>query len=182
MDQRERAIAEDRAGQQVILAAERAETAKRIKKTREVSVQISKDIEASERPVHFDHFRHFSDLFESGTIVEDLSSYKSTDVHVWKVDELLKGGKVRKGTGQATLSSFCAVNGIGEHACLDVRPRQAVIDMIGEKMMLCDQYVINFEVVVRDNGTALVTAHYNLISGSRWLALIHSDTVPGIGR
>lgn len=182
MNQRERAIAEDKAGQQVILAAERAQTAKRIKKAREVSAQIFKDIESSGRPIHFPHFRHFSDLFESATVVEDLSGHRSTDVHVWKVGELLKGGKVRKGTGRASLSSFCSVSGVGEHACLDVRPRQAVTDMIGEKMMLGDQYVINLEIIVREGGTALVTAHYNLISGSRWLAIIHADTIPGVGR
>jgi hypothetical protein len=184
MNHREQAVAEDRSGQQVALAAHRAEFAKRIKKARRVEADILRGVSSDDEhhPILFKHYRTFSDLFETATVVEDLWYYKSTDVHTWPLDEHLPGGRVRKGAGQATLNSFCSVRGAHNTVFLDVRPRKAVVDMIGERMMLSDQYRINFGIVCREGGSALVTAHYNLISGSRWLALIHADTIPGIGR
>lgn len=150
--------------------------------TEREALQGVEHAEALGHSVLFPSYRAFSDLFESATVVTDFSSYKSSDVKTWKVDEFLRGGRVREGIGRAKLSSYCAVRGSKDHVGLDVRPSQAVIDMIGEKMMLGDQYVINFEIIVRKGGTALVTAHYNMISGSRWLAIVHADTIPGVGR
>ncbi len=183
MNQRQRAIAEDRAGQEVNLAVERAEFARRIKKARKTETAILDGVRSADcqgRPIIFQAYRTFSTLFESATLLDTLSGYKSTAVHTWKVDEQLNDGRVRSGTGDAVLDSFCSVSGVKGHLWFDVRPRKAVIDAIGSRMMLCDRYRINFEVVVRNDDTALVTAKYNLISGSRWLALIHSDTIPGL--
>lgn len=181
MNQNQRAIAEDKAGQEVSLAAHRAQFAKRIRKARRVEADIVQSLAACDQhhPILFKTYRTFSTLFESSTPVEDYSRDAPTVVHTWKVDELLPSGKVRRGAGRAELSSFCTVSDGGNRYSLNVVPRKAVIDMIGENMMLGDQYRIAFEVIVRVGGSALVTAHYNLISGSRWLAIVHSDTVPG---
>lgn len=41
---------------------------------------------------------------------------------------------------------------------------------------------IYFELIRRDDGTALVTAQYNVIIGSRWLAVIDAATIPAFDK
>jgi hypothetical protein len=172
MNQRDRAIAEDLAGQQVVTAASRAAHMKRVDRARKTEVEIQRGIASAAkdgRGIVFTAYRTLSSLFEVATEVEDLSRYKPTVVHKWPLD-----------TGWAELSSFCTVGGAKvDRGCLDVRPRKAVVDAIGERVILSDGYTFHFEVVVRGDGTALVLVKYDRIIGSRWLAIIHAETVPG---
>jgi hypothetical protein len=172
MRQRERAISEDLAGQDVVAAAERGARMRRIDRARKTEVEIQRGIASAAkdgRGIVFTAYRTLSDLFETSVQIEDLSGYKSTVVHKWPLD-----------TGWAELSSFCTISGADVlRSCLDVRPRKAVIDAIGERMIMSDGYSFHFEVVARGDGTALVLAKYNQIIGSRWLAIIHAETVPG---
>ncbi len=172
MNQRERAIAEDAAGQQVVTAASRAAHMKRVDRARKTEVEILAGIRHAEedgRRVAFTAYRTLSCLFEEMSVVEDLSGYKSKVVHRWPLD-----------TGYAELSSFCSVSGAKvDRTCLDVKPRKAVIYAIGESMIMSDGYTFHFEVVARGDGTALVLAKYDQIIGSRWLAIVHAETVPG---
>lgn len=150
----------------------------------EIEKQIRDEIRAAKKmkcPVLFPGITDFNKLFASAVVVRPGESIKSRDVHTWKVNELLPGGKVRKGTGRADLDSFCAVYcSTGDYAHLHVVPHPEIIQAIGTNMMLSDQYRINFQINVRDPsaGTALVTAHYNMICGSRWFAIIDASTIP----
>lgn len=128
------------------------------------------------QPVAFPEARVWRDVFESETIITSLQGYKSKHVKEWKCDELLRHGGVSKGTGRAYLMSF--TSGYSGNTWFDTVPTQKTIDYIGFKMLLCDQYRINILYTVRDNGTALIYAQYNQISGSRWLAIIDASTIP----
>ncbi len=171
--QQRRAIAEDLAGQQVIMAASRAEHAKRVDRARKTEVEILDGIASAARDgrnIVFTAYRTLSSLFEEMTEIESLSNYKSKVVHAWPLD-----------TGRAELSSFCAVSGVNtDRVFLDVRPRKAVVDAIGERVILSDGYTFHFEVVVRGDGTALVLVKCDQIIASRWLAIVHAETIPGL--
>jgi hypothetical protein len=45
-------------------------------------------------------------------------------------------------------------------------------------MMMQPNYRANFEIIMRGNGTALVTCKYDRILGDRWFAIIDAATVP----
>lgn len=127
----------------------------------------------------FPEIKSFSEMFESATLIKSLDGYESTNVHTFQVDEILRSGRIRKGTGRAHISSFCVVT-VPNPRHLDVVPNEKIVEAIRAHMLLCDQYVINFHITVRDDGTALVTAKYNMILGSRWFALIDANTIPNI--
>lgn len=127
--------------------------------------------------IAFPEARVWRDVIVSETVVTDLRNYKSKHVKEWACDEFLRNGRIRKGTGRAYLESFMT----GHHArrgSFDIVPTQQTIDYIAFKMMLSDQYRINLLYTVRDNGTALIYAQYNQISGSRWIAIIDASTIP----
>lgn len=130
----------------------------------------------------FPDARKFEDIFQSATPVRPGESFRSSIVHTWTVDELFWDGKVRKDTGRAELDSFCSVWCSPEQSYnhLSIVPKPEIIQMIGSQMLLCDQYRINFQINIRDEkkGTALVSAHYNMICGSRWFAIIDASTIP----
>ena len=75
------------------------------------------------------------------------------------------------------LSSFCAVDGRPGYQCLQVKPKQEVIDWISDNMLRISDH-LSFRVVIREGGEALVVVSHSCIIGSRWLALIDADSVP----
>jgi hypothetical protein len=64
--------------------------------------------------------------------------------------------------------------------CFSGRPTQQVIDYICDAMLKIDYDTIRFEIVVRDDGSALVSANYDHILGSLWLAFIDVDELPPV--
>lgn len=128
--------------------------------------------------VLFPNYTKFSDLFDDYKVIEDLGQYKSRSVHTIVVDELLNYGKVRPSMGRASINSFCSVRGRTQSASLDVVPNADVIAAVCKNMFLGDQYVINFNITIRSDKVALVSAHYNMITGSRWFAFITTDSIP----
>lgn len=129
--------------------------------------------------------RKFEEIFATHTVIPELGSYKSKAAHTWKVLELLPDGKSRPNSGIAELSSFCpcdlaqSVHTERGWKYFDITATPQTIKTIFDNMLLVDQYVINIGISERDDGTALVFANYNMISGSRWLAIIDSSTIPG---
>lgn len=144
---------------------------------------IASNVARSAKPVAMPAVRSFSELFESASPVGDLIGYRSRTVKEWRVDAAGRNGTVRRGAGRATVSSFCPVTsvGSGRRSHLDVVPRPELIGFVGENMLLADGYSVSFEVTVYEDGTALVSARYNAISGCRWVAFVDADTVPGVG-
>ncbi len=63
---------------------------------------------------------------------------------------------------------------------LAVKPNAAVIDFVKNNMLPIVEDHIHFEIIDRGEGESLVTASYNKIIGSRWLALIKTSTVPRV--
>jgi hypothetical protein len=140
-----------------------------------------KDAKNSGKTVLLPEVRRFDEIFSDASLNED---YKSGTIHSWKVDELLPYGKINKGTGVATVQSFCGVYTLDrKYKHLRIVPNEKTIQLIEANMLLGDGYNINFQINVRDNkcawkGTALVSAHYNMICGSRWFAVIDASTIP----
>lgn len=119
----------------------------------------------------FPEVRKLSELFLRVERVEDLMRFSSRVVHTWQVND--HNGRP---AGEARLSSFCSVS--HPRPSLNVTPRPEVIEKLGRNMLLVDGYVLNFEIVVRADGTALVLCKYNCILGSRWLAIVPASEVP----
>jgi hypothetical protein len=147
--------------------------------------QIELSIKHSHQKVLMPYVRKFSDIFERSEVItsEQLShrvssKTPSTFAREWHVDELLPRGKIRKGTGRAQLLTFCSVRSASKSWNLDVFPKPEVIELVEKNMMLVDDYRINFEIIIRESGVALVCAHYNMISGSRWFGYVDGETVP----
>jgi len=131
------------------------------------------------KEVIFPETRAFGQLFHNFKLISEFKNYESRRVAEWIIDgEPLPDGRVPKGVGTAGLLSFCRVSA---NHCLDVMPWQEVIDCVPKVMLMSKDYEYNFEIIVRNNGVALVTLKYNRILGDRWLAFIDATTIPGIG-
>lgn len=149
--------------------------------------QIALSIKHSHQRVLMPEVTKFEDIFERSEIITSaqLSQLVSSKApskfsREWKVDELLPRGGTRKGTGRAQLMTFCSVRDVMRNKSwnLDVFPKPEVIELVEKHMMLGDDYRINFEIIIRDGGVALVCAHYNCISGSRWFGYVDGNTIP----
>lgn len=181
--QAQRAADEDTAGQQVITAADDAVRARHAAKARKTEREILKGIEAANsmgKPIAFPNVRTFSTLFPSVSVVKSLSGYQSKEI--WKTEEavrLLPDGR-SDNRGVCTISEYIGVDHRGHNGLrMDSIP-QTMIDWVLQNMMVTDGHTINFRVTVRDNGTSLVTAFHSLLSTSRWLAIVHASSVPGL--
>lgn len=117
----------------------------------------------------FPEAREFSDIFKGYKVITDLATYKDRVFHQWKDND-----------GYCSLMAFCRVHGStqGPDVHLDVDPKDRVVFEIGKRMALHSNFRINFEVVVRPGGSALVVAKYDQILGDRWIAIIDSSTIP----
>jgi len=122
----------------------------------------------------------FRDLVYDVREIEDLSNYRSTAAHAFDVEDPYSRAK-RKKRGRAELSSFCSVSGGGERRHFDLKPHGRLVELVKENMMLLPDYTINLEVHIYEDGLALVSAHYNQIIGSRWIALVDAGTVRAEG-
>lgn len=65
---------------------------------------------------------------------------------------------------------FCNVSGGGKSFL--VQPSAEVVKVVTNALKIVFDENIYFTIVIRDNGTALITAQYNLIIGSRWLVVL----------
>jgi hypothetical protein len=106
------------------------------------------------RPVAFPDIRTFAELFPIMTTERQAHPWDSAEVSNWI--------QVRSPDGYAH-----------GYAVLP----QWLIDWIQENMLAVPHDSIYFQVIVRDDVSALVTAQYNQIIGSRWLALIDANSV-----
>lgn len=77
--------------------------------------------------------------------------------------------------GEHAIQRYCRQS---DRPSLEVTPRKAVRAIIAELMVAIEYDCIGFEVIHRQDGTALVTANYNKIGGNLHLAVIDGKTVP----
>lgn len=124
------------------------------------------------KPLVFPDVRSFGELFEGYAPWNSTLSRRSTP-------QAFPPVKVEGAKG--SIGPYLVVSG-GEHRSMAVKPNQAVIDYIVSNMFsILSDDTIYFEIVIRDENEALVTAKYNKIIGSRWLALIDPKTIPEVG-
>lgn len=65
-----------------------------------------------------------------------------------------------------------------EHRSMSVRCADWVLSRIRERTIIIGGESMHFEIVVHDNGWALVIAQHGQICGSVWLAYIKVDSIP----
>jgi len=76
------------------------------------------------------------------------------------------------------IGAFCSVKMAGSRFSMWVRPSDFIASFIIESMLMITGDNIWFEIIGYEDGTALVVANYNVILGSRWLAVIDAATIP----
>lgn len=136
--------------------------------------------EAMGKPVVFPDIRHFVEVLGPSRPYDVSSGMRAPALEHWPAPE------AHKDDGITRLSSGCAVryasdtegDDKGEDHWLTVDPPNSVIEWVGENMLLMDRDTLNFSVVMRRGGTALILVSYNIILGSKWLAIVDARTVP----
>jgi hypothetical protein len=123
------------------------------------------------KDVLFPEARALTDIFDAATVIKDLATYKSTTAYEWALEP----------KGVCKLSSFCSVDFGDQYMGFDVKANRLVVDTVGQHMLLSDGYVLNFSIVVRENGIGLITIKYDRILGDRWVAFIDAQTIPREG-
>jgi hypothetical protein len=76
------------------------------------------------------------------------------------------------------ISSFLTVSGQTERRSYDVQARPVVLDFARTEILHTSNDQASFEVIVWDDGRALVTLQYSQIIGSHYLAIIDAKTIP----
>lgn len=139
-----------------------------------IEQEIRDQVEGAAQKVLLPQVRRLDELFERIDVVTDLHGYTSGRAKEWSFEEKDIGGRTVK--AEAWLSTFCSVRGTPFN--LDVQPTPETVKLVERTMMICGGYVINFGITVRAGGEcALVEAHYNMISGSRWFAIVDADHI-----
>lgn len=129
------------------------------------------------KDLQFPNVKSFADLFETATRYD----------HSKPLDGRLEwplvgntGPIVGRNTAGNVITSYCCVQSTPHRESMHVRPRSEVIEFIRQRMIQIDYDHIYFNVIMRSDGTALITASYNQILGSYWLALVPASTVPDL--
>ena len=119
----------------------------------------------------FPEAKSLSDLFESTEVRKPSES--SEKIKIWK------GEDPHDPQAETYLTSYCQVRRAnGGFDFLHVKPRERVVEYIDNNLIKVAYDSIHFEIVVYDDGTALVLVKYSQIIGSRWLAMVDASTVP----
>jgi hypothetical protein len=74
------------------------------------------------------------------------------------------------------LPSLTCMLADGRYRFFAVHPRRNVREVL-DSMLTISGDTIGFQLIERTDGTALVTAYYNQILGSRWLAIVDPNTL-----
>jgi len=152
-------------------------------------LRIVEEMRATRHPVQMPDARSFSDLFLAAGLYEERARPDLPPAHVWAADVLLPRGGVSLGGGRAELSSFVSVKTADprkdrtvprHYALIASSPTPALLSCIWHSMMLLDGYIISLEVVDRLDGTSMVWAHHNMISGTRLVAVVRTESVPHV--
>ncbi len=125
----------------------------------------------SHKPLAFPDAKKFSDLFEAVSPEKTLpgGSIEITDYNI-------RRGKIFK--ARIPVGPYCGVSGALGYHSLYVTPRPEVLERLQQSTIASARDSLTFKVVVRDDGTALITADNNLIIGGTWLALIPASEIP----
>jgi len=120
-------------------------------KTRAQKLELS---EIVGKPIAFPEYDSFLDLFQ--LLGEETVSR-----------EVEPGSKIR---------TWMSKRGQGKYGSLYVLPCRKVIDYLKEQNVV--ELELYFSAVDRGDNETLIIAQYDQIIGSRWLAIVRTDTVP----
>lgn len=115
-----------------------------------METQIQSEIDGASKSVELPEVRRLDELFEEIRPIEDVLDHK-----------------------RPVGFSYCGVS--PQHRSLDVKPRPELAEML-DGMML-DDLPFSYKIIIRKSGTALITAEYTQILGSRWLAIVDAAQV-----
>ena len=111
--------------------------------------KIKEEVKNAAKPVEFPEARELSDLFEVCEPIDDLAHWEPKDGF-----------------------TFCAASeGVRAMQVKPTARTQKVLDSMLQDLR------ITFMITLRGSGTALITAEYTEIIGSRWLAIIDANRV-----
>lgn len=118
--------------------------------------------------------KSFADLFTITTKDDPGVPWTFTD-HTWS--KRANRSIARKAT--IRIGPYMAVTGVGGYRSLYVRPSVDLVAHIQAYMIAAGANdAITFEAVNRDGGETLLVAKNSTIIGSRWLAIVPTDTIP----
>ena len=115
-----------------------------------METRIQSEIDGAAHPVVLPEVRRLDELFEEVRPIEDVLRHK-----------------------RPAGFSYCGVR--NPPRSLDVKPRPELAEMLDEMML--DGLPFSYRITVRESGTALITAEYTQIIGSRWLAIVDAAQV-----
>lgn len=86
----------------------------------------------------------------------------------------------QRGRSQYTcaLSPYCLVSGERIHQALNAEPTARVVEYFKAHVLAVPYDTLYFQIIIRDNGTALIAMHHNQIIGSHWLDIVPVDGLP----
>jgi len=93
-----------------------------------------------------------------------------------KIGPYDKDAKSTQRVHSMTLGPYCVVSD-GGYRSAGVHATDAVVAFCNESMIDIDRDSLYFEIVVRDDDSALVLVKHNQILGSRWLAILPATAV-----
>jgi len=118
-------------------------------------------------------WKNWRDIFASEAVVEP-GAYKRKVLHTWTRDRY--GAHDRPGS--MVLTSYASVKGHHPRTSLDVTLTPQAVETIRANTLHIDRDTISVEVIVWDDGRALVVAQHSNIIGGTWLAKIDASTIP----
>ncbi len=128
------------------------------------------------RDVAFPDAKSFADLFDSA----EPWTGKDEPVHYWEGQAYRAPAKGKKSgryyNTRIPFSRYCCIDQ-GESLAVLAKPH--VLEAVKARTVFTDERdSMYFRIILRTDGTALVTCDHNLIIGGPWLARIDASTIP----
>ena len=130
------------------------------------------------RPLLFPDARAWGDIFvEIAPWVSANGPTPAGWAHPWRMPDSSSRAK-RPPLADCPIGPFCSFRGGETYRAAYVRARPEVYEEVKRNTIHVSHDTMSFEVVIRGDGTALLTCQHGLIIGGVWLALIDANTIP----
>ena len=126
-----------------------------------------------DKELSFPDAKVFGDIFEAWEVCPNLSPDNRTpSPEGWNVP-------LNEHPSVESATITCSLNIRGERrGWIYAKPTPEVIAWIRANMLQIDYDSLYFQAIMREGGQTLIVCQYNAILGSRWLALVDSETIP----
>jgi hypothetical protein len=141
-----------------------------------------------DKSLAFPNAKHFADIFTQFSAWQSFAKVQAIVPSMWQAEDYVlprnPSKPMRKVKISVPIGAYCAVDNRsdvdGGYNSLAVRANDQVIEWIKTHMLPLKNDSIYFQIIVRNDGSALVTANNNLIFGSRWIAIIDAASIPSV--